>query len=79
MSSQLLFYRERAAQAASDAAEAKLDNVRDRCLRAEEAWLGMAARVERSERMRADAAAHKAGPAVTVLLIPDADESLSEA
>ena len=74
MSPQLLFYRERAAQAANDAAESKLDNVRERCLRAEEAWLGMAARVERSEKLRADTAAHKAGT-VDVLLIPDADEA----
>ncbi len=60
MSPQLNFYRERAAEAGRDARDAKLDNVRERCLRAEEAWLGMAARVERSERLRADAAAIKA-------------------
>lgn len=59
MSPQLNFYRERAAEASRDAAAAKLDNVRERCLRAEEAWLGMAARVERSERLRADSAAIK--------------------
>lgn len=74
MSPQLNFYRDRAAEAGRDAAEAKLDNVRERCLRAEEAWLGMAARVERSEKLRADSAAHKAGSAEAVLLIPDADE-----
>jgi len=74
MSPQLNFYRDRAAEAGRDAAEAKLDNVRERCLRAEEAWLGMAARVERSERLRADTIAHKAGCAEAMLLVPDADE-----
>lgn len=74
MSPQLNFYRDRAAEAGRDAAEAKLDNVRDRCLRAEEAWLGMAARVERSEKLRAETAAHKAGSAEAMLLIPNADE-----
>lgn len=63
MSPQLNFYRERAAQASRDAAEATLDNVRERCLRAEEAWLGMAARVERSERLRAEGAALKSAAA----------------
>ena len=54
MSPQLNFYRDRAAEAGRDAAEAKLDNVRERCLRAEEAWLGMAARVgeDRGDRRR---------------------------
>ena len=74
MSPQLNFYRDRAAEAGRDAAEAKLDNVRERCLRAEEAWLGMAARVERSEKLRADTIAHKAGSAEAMLLVPDADE-----
>jgi len=71
MSPQLNFYRERAAEAGRDAADAKLDNVRDRCLRAEEAWLGMAARVERSERLRADSAALKAAATTVVLLEED--------
>ncbi len=68
MSPQLNFYRERAAEASRDAAAAKLDNVRERCLRAEEAWLGMAARVERSERLRADSAAIKSAAAGLVVL-----------
>lgn len=68
---QLNFYRERAAEAGRDAADAKLDNVRDRCLRAEEAWLGMAARVERSERLRADSAAIKAAATTVVILGED--------
>ena len=74
MSPQLNFYRDRAAEAGRDAAEAKLDNVRERCLRAEEAWLGMAARVERSEKLRADSVAYKAGSAGAAMMIPDADE-----
>ena len=77
MSPQLNFYRDRAAEAGRDAAEAKLDNVRERCLRAEEAWLGMAARVERSEKLRADSAAYKsggAGAAEAAMMVPDADE-----
>jgi hypothetical protein len=51
--SQLEFYQTRAAEARRDADAATLDNVRDRCLRAEAAWSGMAARAERSEKMRA--------------------------
>lgn len=75
MSPQLNFYRERAAEAGRDASEAKLDNVRERCLRAEEAWLGMAARVERSEKLRADSVAYKAGGAAPVtMMLVDADE-----
>jgi hypothetical protein len=52
-------YLVRAAQAAADAAEARLDNVKERCLRAEAAWSAMAARAARTEKMRADAEAHK--------------------
>jgi len=53
-------YLLRAEQARNEAAEATLDNVRDRCLRAESAWMEMADRAERTERMRADQAAAKA-------------------
>ena len=53
MTSQLQFYLARAAQARADADESKLDNVRDRCLRAEEAWTRMAERAARTEEMRA--------------------------
>ena len=52
--SDLETYLERAEQARADADAATLDNVRDRCLRAEAAWREMAARVERSDKMRAD-------------------------
>ena len=50
----------RAKEARAQADAATLDNVRERCLRAEAAWMKMAARVERTEKMRADLLAAKA-------------------
>ena len=58
------FYVERAAEARRDAENANLANVRDRCLRAAAAWDQMAARVARTERMRAETAARKAEEAL---------------
>ena len=49
-----LSFRDHAAQAHADAEAATLDNVRDRCLRAEAAWVAMAERQERVDRLRAD-------------------------
>jgi hypothetical protein len=49
----------RAAEARSDAEDATLDNVRERCLRAEAAWLAMADRAQRVDQMRADTLADK--------------------
>ena len=46
-------YREFAARARADADAATLDNVRERCLRAESAWLDMAVRQERIDAHRA--------------------------
>jgi hypothetical protein len=46
-------YREHAARARADAEVATLDNVRERCLRAEAAWLEMAERQENVDRARA--------------------------
>jgi len=46
-------YREHAARARADADAATLDNVRERCLRAEAAWLDMAERQEGVDRARA--------------------------
>lgn len=46
-------YREHAARARADAEAATLDNVRERCLRAEAAWLEMAERQENVDRARA--------------------------
>lgn len=46
-------YLERAEDARAQAETATLANVRERCLRAEAAWREMAARVQRTEKMRA--------------------------
>jgi hypothetical protein len=46
-------YRIQAAKCRADAELATLDNVRDRCLRAEAAWLDMAVRQERIVSTRA--------------------------
>jgi hypothetical protein len=46
-------YREHAARARADAEAATLENVRERCLRAEAAWLDMAKRQENVDRARA--------------------------
>lgn len=54
------FYVTRAAEARAEAEVATLDNVRNRCLRAEAAWSEMAARAARTERMRARTEAEKA-------------------
>lgn len=45
-------YRENAARCRADADAALLDNVRDRNLRAEAAWLAMAERQERVDNAR---------------------------
>jgi hypothetical protein len=58
--SQHEFYLARAADAKRDAEAAVLDNVRDRCLRSEAAWSGMAVRAGKSEKLRAKAEADKA-------------------
>ena len=47
-------------EARRDASNTPLQNVRERCLRAAEAWEQMAARVERTGRMRAETEARKA-------------------
>ncbi|HEX8483104.1 MAG TPA: hypothetical protein VF650_14500 [Allosphingosinicella sp.] len=59
MSSQLEFYLARAAEARADAQAATLDNVRNRCLRAAEAWDAMASRARRGDTMRARQEADK--------------------
>ncbi len=53
-------YLTRAAEAREAAEAATLDNVRERCLRSEEAWMLMADRAERTEKMRATLLAAKA-------------------
>ena len=63
MSAQLDFYLARAAAARSDADEAVLANVRDRALRAADAWDAMAARAQRTDTHRAKTEAAKAAAA----------------
>jgi hypothetical protein len=58
--SNLEFFRARAAQAHAEADEATLDHVRERCQRSEAAWIALADRAERSEKMRAAEAKRKA-------------------
>jgi hypothetical protein len=60
VSAQLDFYLERAVEARALAGAATLDNVRDRWLRSEASWTEMAARCERSEKMRAKLIVEKA-------------------
>ncbi len=62
--SQRDFFLARAADARNEAEAAKLDNVRERCLRSEAAWNDMAARASRAERLRARLIAEKQGEAV---------------
>jgi hypothetical protein len=62
--SQHEFYATRAAEARTDAGNATLDNVRDRCLRAAAAWEAMAARAGRNDAFRAKQAAEKEAAAV---------------
>lgn len=59
MAATLGFYLERAAEAGRDAEAATLDNVRDRCRRAEAAWLDMARRAERAQTGRQESEAAK--------------------
>lgn len=54
MAAQTLTYRDNAAKCRADADAATLDNVRDRNLRAEAAWLAMADRQQRTETARAE-------------------------
>ncbi len=64
-------YLQRAAEARADADRADLANVKERCLRAETAWLVMAERAERTERLRAAhevAKAHEAAKAAEAAL-----------
>ncbi len=60
MNTNHIFCRARAIEARRDADSANLDNVRDRHLRAAEAWEVMAERGERTVRRRAEAEARSA-------------------
>ena len=58
--SNLDFFRARADQARAEGDAATLDQVRDRYRRSEAAWAALAAKAERSERMREQEAIRKA-------------------
>jgi hypothetical protein len=60
MSANSDFFLARAAECAREAAGAGLVNVRERFLRSEAAWLGMAEKVQATEAARDKAAAEKA-------------------
>ena len=60
MSVQQEFYLARAAEARAVANAATLHNVRDRWLRSEASWAEMAARSERTDKMRAKLILEKA-------------------
>ena len=76
MSAQSDFYRARAIDARADAETAKLDNVRERCIRAAEAWETMADRAARTSKLRDRQDAEKAerAAALTAFMAP-AEES----
>jgi hypothetical protein len=59
-SSNLEFFRARAAQARAEADSATLDLVRERCRRSEAAWMLLADKAERSEQMKEAEALRKA-------------------
>lgn len=63
--SNLEFYRARAEQARADADAATLTHVRERCQRSEAAWMALADRAERSERLREAEAERKAAAGLT--------------
>lgn len=56
MSQMLELYLSRAEEAAEEAKQAVLDNVRDRCLRSESAWRDMAERQRMIEKLRQEKA-----------------------
>lgn len=56
--SMTLFYRDQAETQQRAADEAALENVRERCQRASDAWSGLAQRSERAEAGRNVASAH---------------------
>lgn len=62
MSSTSDFYLARAAECAQQASTTTLDNVRDRFLRSEKAWRGMAEQLLHTERLRQTREATAAEP-----------------
>ena len=72
MSQTFEFYDARAREAAREAKEATLDNVRDRSLRAEKTWRGLATQARKVMRERAKAEQERAAKR-------DAEEALKSA
>ena len=60
------FYMMRAAESAQEAEQATLDNVRERCRRAEAAWLQMAERIASGTAMREQLAREKSAAAMAL-------------
>ena len=60
MSATLSMYLERAAQCREEAAQTRLANVRERCLRSAQAWDAMADQLRVTEVYRANEAVRKA-------------------
>ena len=70
-SSNLEFFRARAAQAHADGESATLEHVRERCRRSEAAWMALADKARRSEELRIEEAERKA--AVAEALVQNAE------
>lgn len=64
MTSQAVHYRAQAEAAEAAAEAATLDNVRERCLRSAAAWHDMAARIELTDRLRAERTAAAGVPQI---------------
>jgi hypothetical protein len=69
--SQRDFYLARAAEARAEAEAALLDNCRERALRSEAAWIEMATRASRAERLRARLLAEKEGSETPLILLAE--------
>ena len=66
-SSNLQFFLARADQARAEAETATLEHVRERCRRSEAAWIALADRASRSERMRIEEQQRKAATAALMM------------
>ena len=62
----LQFFLARAEQARVEGEAATLDHVRERCQRSEAAWMALADKARRSERLREEEAERKAAAAIPV-------------
>ena len=62
----LQFFLARAEQARAEGEAATLEHVRDRCQRSEAAWMALADKARRSERLREEEAERKAAQVVPV-------------